>query len=74
MRKLLGQPKAPAARRGSKTIKIPCNLFVSLEEKKNWYLTKPLFSTQESYFPLQLLGKGIRLISLCYTRRYLARQ
>lgn len=32
------------------------------------------FSTQESYFPLQLLGKGIRLISLCYTRRYLATQ
>lgn len=75
MRKLLGQPNVPTARRGRKTIKIACNLFVSLEEeKKKRYLAKPLFSTQESHFPLQLFGKGIRLISLCYTRRYWATQ
>lgn len=34
MRKPLGQPDVPMARRGKKMIKIACNLFVSLEGEK----------------------------------------
>lgn len=77
MREPLGQPNVPTARRGRKTIKIGGNLFVSLEEEeeeKKGISQNLSFPMQESYFPLQLLGKGIRLISLCYTRRYLATQ
>lgn len=40
-----------------------------LRRKKSLYLVKVFFfSKQEGYFPLELLGKGIRLISLCDTQ------
>lgn len=50
MRNPLGQPNVPTARRGRKTIKIAGNLFVSLEEGKKRYLTKPLFSDAGKLF------------------------
>lgn len=61
MRKPLGQPNVPTARRGSKTIKIGGNLFVSLEEGK-----KKKVSHKTSLFRC---GKAIFLFS-CSEKEY----